>query len=745
MNWDKVLKKDLKVNKVVRKKIKLFFFSQLILGFFLLTFTQKTWAGPTEYQRCKSGNVCVIGEFLYDDEYNPIATASCTLTSRYPDGNVFLNSVAMSVETDGWYYYLVDTNGKPEGLYRSQMCCTVSPDYLCLDKSFYIGPSYMTASEAASAVWNAKTSTYSGEGTFGKNLQNPVLTAADIWSYTNRTLSSFGTLVADIWNYTSRTLTNFGTLIADIWGFGTRTLTSENLDSGKKLVTEEKLEEKVKQATESATASIKGQANKDLTQLSSEVATAVAKIDNLQISINQVLNKWGSYSASDIYDKVKDLSSQISAINTVPGTETITSLLNVNIEKTKEIMNKLLALEVVLDINRSLLEGLTNEPIVKTWIEEASIVFKTLAFNPSHLEKKRVEIKHYLPQEFKKEHLIKIDKELEIIFDPAEDRYYFYGEVELNPRQSKIFTVEVEDIWVISREEIESLRNQAKQLFEPLKNTSFYAQGAVLKSDIDAGLDRAWQIGLSAYTPEARIKAYREAAIELAAVRQKISDLKTLLAQAASNRSLLGFIGGVSATAVWAIVLIFIIGATILFYYLKQIRKDEKIKEPSPAVASSVKKHPFISNRLKPLLLFFLFFSGFFVGLLIAFNSQNQMLMAKKSVEKLRLTPYLSPSPKREVTFLLPSPSPTIDLPQVLGTTRSTQLNKEVLITVPLGSYLNLREQPDFKGKIIGRIKSSIKAQKIADVEGWKKISVFLPEEKKEVVGWVAAEFVKEE
>jgi hypothetical protein len=33
------------------------------------------------------------------------------------------------------------------------------------------------------------------------------LTAADVWSYGTRTLTSFGTLVADIWAYTSRTLT----------------------------------------------------------------------------------------------------------------------------------------------------------------------------------------------------------------------------------------------------------------------------------------------------------------------------------------------------------------------------------------------------------------------------------------------------------------------------------------------------------------------------------------------------------
>ena len=54
--------------------------------------------------------------------------------------------------------------------------------------------------------------------------------AADVWSVTTRTLSSFGSLVSDIasavWGAGTRTLTGFGTLIADIWSYATRTLTS---------------------------------------------------------------------------------------------------------------------------------------------------------------------------------------------------------------------------------------------------------------------------------------------------------------------------------------------------------------------------------------------------------------------------------------------------------------------------------------------------------------------------------------
>ncbi|GIV21835.1 MAG: hypothetical protein KatS3mg023_3586 [Armatimonadota bacterium] len=55
------------------------------------------------------------------------------------------------------------------------------------------------------------------------------LTAADVWSYGTRTLTSFGTLVSDIatavWSASTRTLTSFGSLVSDIWNHVSRTLT----------------------------------------------------------------------------------------------------------------------------------------------------------------------------------------------------------------------------------------------------------------------------------------------------------------------------------------------------------------------------------------------------------------------------------------------------------------------------------------------------------------------------------------
>ncbi len=135
-----------------------------------------------EYQNCETGSTCQVGEFLYNDDYSTVdpADASCTLTVRDPGGTPISGSpFTMSEAADGWFYYDLDTTGLSLGNYRSTMCCTVTnvtPNQtLCLDKSISIIPVR--------------------------------LTAAAIWSYSARSLTTFGTLVADIWSFATRSLT----------------------------------------------------------------------------------------------------------------------------------------------------------------------------------------------------------------------------------------------------------------------------------------------------------------------------------------------------------------------------------------------------------------------------------------------------------------------------------------------------------------------------------------------------------
>jgi hypothetical protein len=184
-----------------------------------LAFPNIARASAGSPQSCTIGSTCTIGEFVYDDEYTPVTSATCTVTSRYPDGSLYLNSQAMTGAADGWYAYSF-TTPSTAGQYRTQVCCTVGTDYMCLDKAFEAVAASSSSAPTASEV------------------------AAEVWSYSGRTLTGFGSLVSDIWGHSARALTGFGTLAQDIWNHNPRTTTDGsggNLEEIEKTVKENRL------------------------------------------------------------------------------------------------------------------------------------------------------------------------------------------------------------------------------------------------------------------------------------------------------------------------------------------------------------------------------------------------------------------------------------------------------------------------------------------------------------------------
>ena len=159
-------------------------FLALIFPVAALVFTKDTWAASGNVQICNPNSSCTVGEFLYNDSYSPITTATCNITSRYPNGTLLLNNVGMPVSSqgDGWYAHTF-TAPTTLGLYRTEVKCTTGSETLALDKSF--------------EVQNPPTSAPSA---------NDVASA--VWGYSGRSLTTFGTLIADIWNNATRTLSD---------------------------------------------------------------------------------------------------------------------------------------------------------------------------------------------------------------------------------------------------------------------------------------------------------------------------------------------------------------------------------------------------------------------------------------------------------------------------------------------------------------------------------------------------------
>jgi hypothetical protein len=319
-------------------------------------------ARAADYQRCAPVSSCIIGEFLFDDDYVPITDATCTLNSYDPDGNLFLNLQPLTPTSDGFYAHTLNTTGQTLGFYRSQICCTDNDDYLCLDKSFVIADPNLSAEQIQEAVWNAQTnnfqdpgsfgaqlgdlsnltpdqiaeavynataSAYNTPGSFGELLQN--FTVANFWSYSSRTLTGFGDLVQNIWEYSARSLTSFGDLIANIWDHSDRSLTDVDIITDG-LATKTDIEDQT-------------------TALQSQLNTQTG-------DINSKINTQTTYLEGKISNQTTTLST---TLNTFLDQQGIINYQNT--ETLKEIARE-------VSENRELLEVLVNQPIVQSFIEE---------------------------------------------------------------------------------------------------------------------------------------------------------------------------------------------------------------------------------------------------------------------------------------------------------------------------------------------------------------------------------------
>ena len=852
-----------------------------------LIFPKESRAAAGGMQTCVVGESCTVGEFLYDDEYNLLNTATCTITSRYPDGTLFLDGEGMSLaaENDGWYSKSF-TAPATTGYYRTQVCCTASGEDLCIDKSFEVKESTGTSSEIADAVWN----------------------------HSGRTLSSFGTLTSDVWNYSTRTVTSFGDLISNIWDNATRTLTGSGLSSGSiatkedlknatssadtadsetlKLVKENRLlleqvvnkpiienvlEEELpdlgvkledtkamanqvyvnnqyltsqagtlaskwnvlsgkelldgvmeiadvlgEKSDSSSSNTIFGQVNwlrdswdwsesdsiyeklvsakeridvlqnglsdyrkdpalyfelkravRDFIALEEIIGTSsdgvygktlysrikttqdmVASLDQRAGDVNKLLANFSkSEDVETVAVETEDVQKQVIAINKIPGVSRL--LTRLNRTDAKSVKNRLFSLLGIINSNKKLLAKGAGRVLANTWLEEGSIVFKTLVTNPSSLISQTVKVKYYLPSEIKEEDIISVDQGLETKYDSEKNRFYVEGEFKLAADETRTFSVRVSNIWVIKDEEIESLRRQADELYKPLEKTAFLAQAVSLKSDINASLDRIESLQDSAVTPEQKIKAYREAVILKKAVEEKLNGMKELVAQASSAGSLLGFVGGAQTIGVWGLVIVIAAAFVFMAVYMKTITNKAKEEEKS-SKDGKVKKGKKILREVKGLKRKKMETIKL-VAILIV-SSLASALIASFVVSKLVAKGYKDRISVLENNIDMLEKRADASKPNVLG---KNDLSSEedlsgnaiggvdnIEILVPLNGKVEIMEEPSMDSDVVDALQSSSEAIRIEEKGEWVKIligddTLGKPDDKGKQ-GWVRKNFVKD-
>ncbi len=85
------------------------------------------------------------------------------------------------------------------------------------------------------------------------------------------------------------------------------------------------------------------------------------------------------------------------------------------------------------------------------------LTMNLVAVNPSETETKDVDIKYFLPKELEPSDVLD-SGELKVDYDVDKNLYYVNGKVKFAPKESKTFKIRVNDVWMITAEEISVLK-----------------------------------------------------------------------------------------------------------------------------------------------------------------------------------------------------------------------------------------------------------------------------------------------
>ncbi len=257
-------------------------FSFKVFGCFILLFSVFSFFAfdfvCASYQKIAPGGTVTLGELVFDDDF-VATTTPCTIGITNPlNVEVVPSTTLMTANNDGWHYYNYTTAGNAaSGVWPSVMICGSAQrgDLVKVDKSFIVDWSVVTTSTIKEVVDASLTvATSSLAAVINVNTNAAVLSASS---------SLFSTLPATIWSFSGRTLTSFGTLVADtataVWTSITRTLTGANLNSGSlaTLSDVQTATSSLASAITAGTNAVNSNTNAQILSASSSLATEIAK------------------------------------------------------------------------------------------------------------------------------------------------------------------------------------------------------------------------------------------------------------------------------------------------------------------------------------------------------------------------------------------------------------------------------------------------------------------------------------
>jgi hypothetical protein len=118
-----------------------------------------------------------------------------------------------------------------------------------------------------------------------------------------------------------------------------------------------------------------------------------------------------------------------------------------------------------------------------------SVRMNVVAVNPSDTKTQVIPVKVYLPAEVTPSDIFNPGG-LDIEFDTSSSIYYLYKDgLELKPKETRIYRVELKDVWIIPQERLDALRGQTEAVLKRFEGTEYYENAKKLGDAIYMSLD----------------------------------------------------------------------------------------------------------------------------------------------------------------------------------------------------------------------------------------------------------------
>jgi hypothetical protein len=246
-----------------------------------------------------------------------------------------------------------------------------------------------------------------------------------------------------------------------------------------------------------------------------------------------------------------------------PNMEALLSASKEQLASVQDVQNKLADLQAVSASVQQVVENGGITPVIQTYMKFGSVIISFLITNPAST-KQTINFRSALPEEVTSKDIINLNG-LNIDYDTSAKSYYVYGNITLGPKESIVKEVEMEDIWIVSQIEIDSIRNQTQSFASALENTSYSAQGVLLKNSIEDLVSKIESSQKQSYiSPQDHILIYRNNKKLFEQANNNFDQLKNLVVQSGASQGLVGRIGGIQTFATWGIILAIIFGFALM-------------------------------------------------------------------------------------------------------------------------------------------------------------------------------------